>query len=103
MDVHSFDTAGRMLQGIRAANVMRKGQSKRPRGRNSTGRAKFTEGSVRSCRTVDFDVNPFALYYIFATPLTSHPFFDSPYLSQHIGCPDVGERSDVAATELQYL
>jgi IS6 family transposase len=39
----SFDTAERTIQGIEAANMMRKGQIKRLSGKDSAGQAKFVE------------------------------------------------------------
>jgi IS6 family transposase len=39
----SFHTAARMLEGIEAAHMMRKGQVKRLDGRDSAGQAKFIE------------------------------------------------------------
>jgi IS6 family transposase len=39
----SFHTDARMLEGIEAAHMMRKGQVKRLDGRDSAGQAKFIE------------------------------------------------------------
>jgi IS6 family transposase len=39
----SFHTAGRTLKGVEAANMIRKGQVKRPAGSDAQGRAKSVE------------------------------------------------------------
>jgi hypothetical protein len=39
----SFDTAERTIQGIEAANIMRKGQLKRISGEDAAGQANFVE------------------------------------------------------------